>query len=43
MVGEVFEVCEIDAYGHALIEKWFEKGRYCHSLAVEAHEVEIVV
>jgi hypothetical protein len=46
MVGEVFEVCEIDEYGHAWVEKWFqsdEEGRYCHSLALEPHEMEVVV
>jgi hypothetical protein len=46
MVGEVFEVSEIDEYGQAWVEKWFqsdEEGRYCHSLALESHEMEAVV
>jgi hypothetical protein len=45
MVGEIFEVSEIDEYGHPWVEKWFEsskEGRYCHSLALEADEMEIV-
>jgi hypothetical protein len=45
MVGEVFEVCEVDEYGLAWVEKWFEssEGRsYCHSLALAPEEMEVV-
>jgi hypothetical protein len=46
MVGEVFEVYEIDEYGAAWVEKaWLnESGDYSHgdSLALDAHEMEVV-
>ena len=46
MVGEVFEVYEIDEYGAAWVEKaWLnEAGDYSHdhSLALDAHEMEVV-
>jgi hypothetical protein len=45
IVGQVFEVCEVDEYGFAWVEKWFEseaEGRYCHALALEASEMEVV-
>ena len=45
MVGEVFDVYEIDEYGWAWVEKWFESGenvRYSHCLALAANEMEVV-
>jgi hypothetical protein len=45
MVGEVFEVYEIDEYGGTWVEKWFEsedEGRHCHCLALDATEMEVV-
>ena len=44
MIGEVFEVYEIDEYGSAWVEKqWLvENGDYSHSLALDAHEMEVV-
>lgn len=45
MVGEVFAVCEVDEYGWAWVEKWFESegdGRSCHSLALAPDEMEVV-
>jgi hypothetical protein len=46
MVGEVFQVYEIDAYGSAWVEMvWGAQGggSRSHSLALEAHEMEVVV
>ncbi len=44
MVGEVFEVYEIDEGGGACIEKvWYEPdGQRSHGLSLEAHEMEVV-
>jgi hypothetical protein len=45
MVGEVFDVYEIDEYGWAWVEKWFESGedgRNSHFLALAANEMEVV-
>lgn len=45
MVGEVYEVNEIDEYGVAWVEKWWhhaDGGRHSHSLALESHEMEVV-
>ncbi len=44
MVGEVFEVYEIDESGGACVEKiWYEPGgQRSHSLSLEAHEMEVV-
>jgi len=45
MVGEVFEVYEIDQHGAAWVEKlWNEPdgGSCSHSLALESHEMEVV-
>ncbi len=43
MVGEVFEVYEIDESGGAWVEKeWDEPGgQRSHSLSLEAHEMEV--
>jgi hypothetical protein len=43
MVGEVFEVYEIDESGGACVEKvWYEPGgQRSHSLSLEAHEMEV--
>jgi hypothetical protein len=46
MVGEVFEVYEIDEHGQAWVEKtWFnENGGYDHghSLGLDSHEMQLV-
>ena len=45
MVGGIFEVSEIDENGRAWIEQWFDEpdgGRLSHSVALEAHEMEVV-
>jgi hypothetical protein len=46
MIGEVFEVKEVDQYGCVWIEKgWHfpEEGQYIgHSLAPDPHEIELV-
>ena len=45
MVGEVFEVYEIDQYGSAWVEKTWHAGdgEYrSHSLGLSAHEMEVV-
>lgn len=45
MIGEVFEVEEIDEYGHPWIRKsWPNEEGTCHShsIALEAHEMELV-
>ena len=43
MVGEVFEVYEIDEHGAAWVEKVWNgpNGRHSHSLALDAHEMEV--
>lgn len=44
MVGDVFEVYEIDEHGAAWIEKVWQDGdgrRRSHSLALTPHEIEI--
>jgi hypothetical protein len=45
MVGGVFEVSEIDENGRAWVEQWFDDpdgDRSSHSVALEAHEMEVV-
>ena len=45
MVGEVFEIIEIDEYGSAWVEKVWpdaDGGSHSHSLALASHEMEIV-
>jgi hypothetical protein len=45
MVGEVFEVYEIDEYGAAWVEKSFTEGdgaHRTHGLALASHEMEVV-
>jgi hypothetical protein len=46
MIGEVFEVYEIDDYGCAWVEKgWHfpDQGQYMgHSIGLEPHEIELV-
>jgi hypothetical protein len=45
MLGEVFEIEEIDEWGCAEVTKWWELGdglSKCHSLHLSAHEMELV-
>jgi hypothetical protein len=46
MIGEIFEVEEIDEYGQAWVRKsWFDsQGGICnsHSIGLAAHEMEVV-
>ncbi len=46
MIGETFEVEEIDEYGQAWVRKsWFDAtGGVCnsHSIGLESHEMEVV-
>lgn len=46
MIGEVFEVEEVDEYGHPWIRKAWPneaEGRcHSHSIALEPHEMELV-
>lgn len=45
MLGEVFEVYEIDEYGSAWVEKVWDDGDgriHSHSLALASHEMEVV-
>jgi len=45
MLGEEFEVYEVDAYGRAWVEKWWHSGTdsaTSHSLALESNEMERV-
>jgi hypothetical protein len=45
LIGHVFEVCEIDEYGCAWVEKWFdgpEGSRSSHSIGLEPDEMEVV-
>jgi len=46
MIGDVFEVYEIDKYGCAWVEKGWnypEQGQYMgHSLGLEPHEMELI-
>lgn len=46
MIGEVFEVEEIDEYGHPWVRKSWpneEEGKcHSHSIALERHEMELV-
>lgn len=46
MVGEVFEVEEIDEYGHPWVRKSWpndaEGTCYSHSIALEPHEMELI-
>jgi len=45
MIGGVFTVEEIDAYGRAEIERWWDDGNgvsHSHSIALDPHEMEVV-
>jgi hypothetical protein len=46
MIGETFEIEEIDEYGHPWVRKAWpneEEGTcHSHSIAVEPHEIELV-
>lgn len=45
MLGEEFEVYEVDAYGRAWVEKWWHTGTNrstSHSLALESNDMERV-
>lgn len=46
MIGEVFEVDEIDEFGHPWVQKSWpnqEEGKWhSHSIALEPHELEVV-
>lgn len=45
MLGEIFEVYEIDDYGQAWVEKWWHSGdgkSYAHSLGLSPSELELV-
>jgi hypothetical protein len=46
MIGETFEIEEIDEYGHPWVRKaWPNEGEgicHSHSIAVEPHEIELV-
>jgi hypothetical protein len=45
MVGEVFEVYEIDEYGGAWVEKVWKEGDeelHSHSYSLASHEMEVV-
>jgi hypothetical protein len=45
MIGEVFEVYEVDEYGSAWVEKLWHDGdglSHSHSLALSPHEMEVV-
>ena len=46
MIGEVFEIEEIDEYGRSWVRKsWPNKEEgtcHSHSIAVESHEIELV-
>lgn len=45
MLGEIFEVYAIDAYGQAWVEKWWHLGEgksYSHSLGLSSREFELV-
>jgi hypothetical protein len=46
MIGEVFEVYEVDEYGYPWVRKtWPVPGRgksYSHSIALRPHEIEVV-
>jgi hypothetical protein len=45
MIGEVFEVEEIDEYGHPWVKKSWPTGGdgmcYFHSIALDPHEMEL--
>jgi hypothetical protein len=45
MLGEEFKVYDIDEYGHAWVEKWWETGadsKISHSLALGSNDMERV-
>jgi hypothetical protein len=45
MVGEVFEVFEIDEYGHPWVEKTWDAGDghpFSHTILLEPDEMEVV-
>jgi hypothetical protein len=45
MIGEIFEVSEIDEHGTAWVEKTFGQAdgeAHHHSLALDSHEMEVV-
>jgi hypothetical protein len=45
MLGEVFEVNEIDEWGQAWVQKWWGEGdgvKRSHSIGLDPHEMERV-
>jgi len=45
MIGCIFEVEEIDEYGHAWVTKWWRRGdahSVSHGLALSPSEMEVV-
>jgi hypothetical protein len=45
MIGEVFQVCDIDKWGGVWVEKWFNKKdhiSYNHSISLDSHEMEVI-
>ena len=46
MVGQIFEVEEIDEYGHPWVSKWWPsehaENAHSHSIALNADEYELV-
>lgn len=45
MLGEIFEVYEIDKYRQAWVEKWWHLGEgksYSHSLGLSSNELEFI-
>lgn len=45
MLGDCFEVYEVDQYGRAWVEKWWhdtEENAMSHSLALEPAEMELI-
>ena len=45
MIGEIFEVYEIDEWGGVWVQKWFNEGEEktnSHSLSLESHEMELM-
>jgi hypothetical protein len=47
MIGEIFQVYEIDKWGGVWVEKYFKEKTdksilYSHSLSLDSHEMEVV-